>query len=168
MPSSARSACHSDATFPAAWVGVAGYCRLISATEAGRGCGTARPAAVGGAVSSPSACRAAGGQAQPVGERREDRDFLRLVLARLVVTQPVLMQAGQAGDLLLGEVVGVQDPDHVAEIAFRACVIDVLACADPLDNPAHLGDRQNHGALPVPLVARQPVRCCVLACRYVG
>ena len=61
-------------------------------------------------------------QPQSVGEGREDRDFLRLVLARLVVTQPVLMQAGQAGDLLLGKAVGVKDPDDVAEIAFRACV----------------------------------------------
>ena len=44
----------------------------------------------------------------------------------------------------------------MAKIALGACVENVLACADPLDNPAHLSKSQNHGALPVPLVARQP------------
>jgi hypothetical protein len=46
--------------------------------------------------------------AEPVvnlGERREDRVLLRLVLARLVVTQPVLMRTGQAGHLHLGQAV---------------------------------------------------------------
>ena len=100
-----------------------------------------------------------GRQAQSIGERREDRDFLRPVLARLVVTQLDLMQAGQARHLRLSKAVLLKDPDDVAQIPLRACVEDVLACADPLHDPAHLRDRQNHGALPVPLVARQPVRC---------
>jgi len=89
------------------------------------------------------------------------------VLAQLVVTQPVLMQAGKAGHLYLRKAVLLKDRDDVPEIALRACVQNVLACADPLDNPAHLRDRQNHGALPVPLVARQPVRCYLSARRYV-
>ena len=55
----------------------------------------------------------------------------------------------------------------IAKITLRACVKNVLACADPLDNPAHLRKSQNHGALPVPLVARQPVRCYLSARRYI-
>jgi hypothetical protein len=42
-----------------------------------------------------------------------------------------------------------------------------LACADPVRNPAHLGDRQNHGALPVPF-GRSPageVLCVSLSVR---
>ena len=104
---------------------------------------------------------------QPVGERREDRVLLRFVLAPLVVTQPVLVQAGKAGHLYLREAVLLKDRDDVAEITLRACVQNVVTCADPLDYPAHLRDSQNHGALPVPLVARQPVRCYLSAFRYV-
>ena len=51
----ARSACHHDATFPAACVGVSGYSRLISANGAGRGCGTPIPAAAGELPSRSSA-----------------------------------------------------------------------------------------------------------------
>ncbi len=72
------------------------------------------------------------------------------MLAGLVVAQPVLVQAGQAGHLSLGKAVLLEERDDVAKVPFRACVENVLACADPVHNPAHLGDRQNHGALPVP------------------
>ena len=78
------------------------------------------------------------------------------------------MQAGQASHLPLSKAALFKGRYDIAEISLRACVEDVLACADPLHNPAHLRDRQNHGALPIPLVARQPVRCYVSACRYVG
>ena len=80
---------------------------------------------------------------------------------RLVVTQPVLMQAGEAGHLSLRQAILIKHRDDEPKITLRACVKNVLACADPLDNPAHLRKSQNHGALPVPLVARQPMRCSV-------
>ena len=71
------------------------------------------------------------------------------------------MQTGQAGDLPLRNTILIKDRDDEPKITLRACVKNVLACADPLDDPAHLRESQNHGALPVPLVARQPVRCYV-------
>ena len=92
--------------------------------------------------------------AQPVGERREDRIFRRPVLARLVVTQPVLMQTGKAGDLPLRNTILIKHRDDEPKITPRACVENVLPCADPLDDPAHLRESQNHGALPVPMVDR--------------
>ena len=67
-----------------------------------------------------------GRQARSIGERREDRDFLRPVLARLVVTQLDLMQAGQASHLRLSKAVLLKDRDDVAQIPLRACVEDVL------------------------------------------
>ena len=63
-------------------------------------------------------------------------------------------EASQAGHLHLGQAVLLEDRDDVAQIKLGACVEDVLACADPFHDPAHLRDRQNHGALPFPLVAR--------------
>ena len=76
------------------------------------------------------------------------------------------MQAGKTADLPLRYTILIQHRHDEPELAIRACVEDVLACADPLDDPAHLSKSQNHGALPFPLVARQPVRCYVSACRY--
>jgi hypothetical protein len=68
------------------------------------------------------------------------------VLTHLVVTQPVLMQAGKAGNLPLRNTILIKHRDDEPKITLRACVEHVLACADPLDNPAHLGESQNHGA----------------------
>ena len=76
------------------------------------------------------------------------------------------MQASEAGHLSLRQAILIKHRDDEPKITPRACVEHVLACADPLDNPAHLSKSQNHGALPVALVARQPVRCYVSACRY--
>jgi len=56
----------------------------------------------------------------------------------------------------LRQAILIKHRDDEPKITPRACVEDVLACADPLDNPARLSKSQNHGALPVPLVARQP------------
>ena len=64
------------------------------------------------------------------------------------------MQASEAGNLFLRNAVLIQDRDDEPEITPGACVKDVLACADPLDDPAHLRESQNHGALPVPMVDR--------------
>ena len=76
------------------------------------------------------------------------------MLTRLVITQPVLMQASKARDLPLRNTVLIKDRDDEPKITIRACVKNVLACADPLDDPAHLRESQNHGALPVPMVDR--------------
>ncbi len=76
------------------------------------------------------------------------------------------MQTGKAGDLPLRNTILIKHRDAEPEITIRACVKHVLACADPPDGPAHLRESQNHGALPVPMVDRQPVRCSVSACRY--
>jgi hypothetical protein len=58
------------------------------------------------------------------------------------------MQTGQVGDLFLRNAVLIQHRDDEPEITLHACIKDVLACADPLDDPAHLRESQNHGALP--------------------
>ncbi len=50
-------------------------------------------------------------QPQPGGERSEDRIFRRPVLARLVVTQPVLMQTGNAGNLPLRNTILIKHRD---------------------------------------------------------
>ena len=50
-------------------------------------------------------------QPEPGGERSEDRIFRRPVLARLVVTQPVLMQTGKAGDLPLRNTILIKHRD---------------------------------------------------------
>ena len=66
------------------------------------------------------------------GPAREDRIFLRLVYARLVVAQPVLMQASEAGHLSLRQAILIKHRDDEPKITPRACVEHVLACADPL------------------------------------
>ena len=46
---------------------------------------------------------------------------------------------------------GLEQDDDLAEIALSAGVKNVLPCAGSFHDPAHLGDSQSHGALPVPL-----------------
>jgi hypothetical protein len=68
--------------------------------------------------------------------------------ARLAGTQPVLMQADQGSHLPM--------PRTSRRTQIRP------------GNPAQLRDRQNHATLPVPVVARQQVRCCVPARYYMN
>jgi hypothetical protein len=47
-----------------------------------------------------------------------------------------------------------------AKTTIAARIKHVRACAHPLDNLAHVGDAYDHGALPVPLVARPRGMLC--------
>jgi len=71
------------------------------------------------------------------------------------------MQAREAGNQPLRNAILIKHRDDEPKITIRSCAENVLACADPLNNPAHLRKSKNHGALPVPLIARQPMRCYV-------
>jgi hypothetical protein len=57
-----------------------------------------------------------------------------------VLAQPALADAGQAGDLPLRHAMPAQELDHDAEVTVAACVQHVWACADALDNFAHVRD----------------------------
>jgi hypothetical protein len=62
----------------------------------------------------------------------------------------------------------IENRDHRGKITPRAGVKNVLPCADSLHDSAHLRNSQNHGALPVPLVARQPMRYYATDCQYMN
>ena len=143
---------------PAAPADVPGYSKLTSANGADRGCGTTEPGSVRGLGIKAQRLPCRRRTPQPIGERREDRISFGWCLPVLYSLSRSWCRPVRAADLPLREAASLEHRDDIAKITLRACVEDLLACADSLDNPAHLRKSHNHGALPVPLVARQSVR----------
>jgi hypothetical protein len=88
---------------------------------------------------------------EAVGKRFKCRCRARLPLARSPLAEPPLGDTGQLRDHALGDPVPLEQGDDRAEITLGACVKNVLSRAGSFNDPAHLGDSQSHGVLPVPL-----------------
>ena len=112
---------------------------------------SSKRADIGAPESSPSARRAAGGIPSPSANDSKVDVALGFRLPVLHSLSRPWGRPVKLRDHSLGYPVRLEQGDDRAEITPGACVKNLLPCAGAFHDPAHLGDSQSHGVLPVPL-----------------